>query len=65
MVYVYAALGFAIGFGFGQMLLFSLLRGVSREKMLKDKNIQYKYGLLNWLIAILGALAAVALYERY
>ncbi|MCK5383960.1 MAG: hypothetical protein KAJ29_00195 [Alphaproteobacteria bacterium] len=65
MIYVYGIIGFTVGFSFGQMFLFFLLRGMSREKMLNDKYIQLKYGLLNWLIAILGAYGAVFLYQRY
>jgi ABC-type antimicrobial peptide transport system permease subunit len=63
MIYVYGIIGFAVGFGFGQMLLFFLLRGVSKEDMLNDKHIQLKYGFLNWSIALLCCYGAVALYR--
>ncbi len=65
MIYVYGILGFAIGFGFGQMLLFFLLRGVSKEDMLNDKYIQLKYGLLNWGVSLLSCYGAVRLYQLY
>lgn len=65
MFYVYVIAGFTVGFSLGQLFLFFLLRGVSKEKMLKDKNIHLKYGLLNWLVALLGAYLAALLYQRY
>jgi len=65
MIYVCGIVGFTIGFAFGQMLLFFLLRGVSKEDMLNDKYIQLKYGLLNWGVALLGGYGAILLYQRY
>lgn len=65
MIYICAVTGFIIGFSFGQLLLFFLLRGVSREKMLEDKYIQLKYGTINWIVALFGAYAGVAIYQQY
>lgn len=65
MVYVLGVIGFISGFIAGQMLLLFLLRNVSKEDMLNDKYIKVKYGLLNWIIAILGSYSAVMMYERY
>lgn len=65
MIYVYGIVGFTLGFSLGQVLLFHLLRGMSKEKMLNDKHIQFKYGLLNWGVALLFCYGAVALYQSY
>lgn len=65
MVYVLGVIGFIGGFIAGQMFLFFLLRNVSKEDMLNDKYIKVKYGLLNWIVAILGSYGAVMMYERY
>ncbi len=65
MIYMCGMFGFAVGFGVGQVILFFLLRGVSREDMLNDKHIQLKYGLLNWAIALLSCYGTVRLYQLY
>lgn len=59
MIYVFGTLGFIGGFILGQMVLALLLRGKSREDLLNDKSLRWKYGLLNWLIALLAAASAV------
>jgi ABC-type antimicrobial peptide transport system permease subunit len=65
MVYVLGAIGFIGGFVFGQMLLFFMLRNVSKEDLLNDPYIKWKYGLTNWACAILGAYSFVAMYGRF
>ncbi len=64
MIYVAGVLGFLGGFALGLMLLYFLLRNVSKEDMLNDPYIKWKYGILNWIIAILGSYSAVSMYER-
>ena len=59
MIYVFGTLGFFCGFILGQMILAYLLRGKSREELLNDKSLRWKYGVLNWLIALLTAASAV------
>lgn len=63
MVYLFGTLGFIAGFIAGQIVLARLLRGVSRDRLLEDKSLRWKYGLLNWVIAIGTAAAAVWLYD--
>lgn len=65
MVYVVAVIGFIGGFVFGQMALYFLLRHKSREELLNDKYLKWKFGLLNWLLALLGAYSFVAMYNQY
>ncbi len=65
MIYVVGTLGFIGGFALGLMLLYFLLRNVDKEDLLNDNYIKWKYGLLNWAIAILGAYSAVSTYERF
>lgn len=63
MVYLFGTLGFIAGFILGQMVLAYLLRGVSRDRLLEDKSLRWKYGLLNWVIAVGTAAAVVWLYD--
>ena len=65
MVYVVGFIGLIFGFGMGQALLFFLLRDVPKEDLLEDETIKYKYGLLNWIVAVFGAYLAVSIYNRY
>ncbi|PCJ03269.1 MAG: hypothetical protein COB14_00630 [Alphaproteobacteria bacterium] len=65
MVYVAGIIGLIGGFMCGLMLLTFLLRNVKREDLMNDPYIKWKYGLLNWGCAILGAYAGVSMYEKY
>lgn len=65
MVYVAGVIGFIGGFCLGVMLLSFLLRNVSQEDLLNDRYLRWKYGILSWLIAVLGAYSGVQMYERY
>ncbi|HBR69528.1 MAG TPA: hypothetical protein DEA55_09160 [Rhodospirillaceae bacterium] len=65
MVYVMGVVGFIFGFIAGQMLLYFMLRHRSREDLLNDPSLKWKYGILNWLIAGLGASSFMSMYERY
>lgn len=65
MVYGIGILGFIAGFIAGQMLLYFMLRHKSREELLNDPYIKWKYGLLNWGVAALGAYAFVTVYQEY
>lgn len=65
MVYGIGILGFIAGFIAGQMLLYFMLRHKSREELLNDPYIKWKYGLLNWGVAALGAYAFVKVYQEY
>ena len=64
MIYIVGIIGFILGFIAGIVLLTFLLQNVSKDDMLNDPYIKWKYGLLNWLIAILGSYISVSIYER-
>lgn len=65
MVYIAGGVGLVGGFIAGQMLLMVLLRHKSNREIVRDKAIHWSYGLLNWIVAGLGAWAGVSLYVRY
>ncbi len=65
MIYVVGIVGLVGGFIAGQMLLYFLLRHRSREDLLGDPSVKWTYGLLNWMIAALGAYAFVSMYQQY
>ena len=58
-------LGFFGGFCLGMMVLHFLLRHKSREDLLNDRGLKWKFGLLNWGFAALGAYAFVYMYKAY
>ena len=64
MIYIAGIIGFILGFIIGLMLLSFLLNNISKEDMLNDPYIKWKYGTLNWIIAISGSYIAVSIYER-
>ena len=65
MIYVIGTFGFFSGFILGQMILLVLLRGRSREELLTDRGLRWKYGALNWLVALATAASAVWIYDIY
>jgi len=65
MIYVVGFFGFIGGFALGMMVLMFLLKNVSKEDLLNDPYIKWKYGILNWAIAGLGVYSAISMYERY
>lgn len=65
MIYVIGTIGFISGFFLGQLLLLRILRNVPKDELLENKSLHWKYGLLNWLIAILTAASAVWLYNHH
>ncbi|HEY8190745.1 MAG TPA: hypothetical protein VIF12_08665 [Micavibrio sp.] len=64
MAYLVGIMGFIGGFVSGQLLLMFMLRHKSNSELQQDKSLRI-YGLLNWLVAILGAAAMVTLYRHY
>ncbi|GEM_PF-557046 len=65
MIYLVGTLGFVSGFILGQFILFRILRDVPKEELLENKSLHWKFGLLNWLIALLTAASAVWLYHQH
>lgn len=65
MIYVFGIFGFVSGFALGQMVLYFLLRHISRDELLNNQNLRWTYGIMNWLIAALGSYSCVVLYQSY
>lgn len=65
MIYIMGIIGFIGGFAIGQMLLLFLLRHKTKEDLLNDPAIKWRYGLLNWGLAVLGAWFMVESYTRF
>jgi len=64
MITVFGIVGFIGGFCAGQMLLAFMLRHKTNEELKADKSLKI-YGLLNWVVAVLGAVAFTAIYRKY
>lgn len=65
MVYLVGVFGFVGGFAIGQMVLYFLLRDVPSDKLLSDPYLKWKYGLLNWAIAVFASYCSVVTYQEY
>lgn len=65
MVYLAGIIGLIGGFSLGQMVLLRLLKDYSNEEIMQNKNLRWTYGVLNWLVAILGSTAMVWAYKQY
>lgn len=65
MVYVVGIIGFIGGFLAGQLLLLRLLKDRPTEDLLNNKSLKWTYGILNWIIAAIGAYSFVFLYGEY
>jgi hypothetical protein len=60
-MWIYGLTGFAIGFVLGMITNAYFLRNVPKAKYITDKSMRLRYGLLNWVIALLGFVAGVAI----
>jgi hypothetical protein len=65
MVWLAGIIGLLAGFAAGQVILMRLLKDKSRHELLNDKDLRWKYGLFNWLIAAGTCLIAIGLYRYY
>jgi ABC-type antimicrobial peptide transport system permease subunit len=65
MLFVIGLIGFIAGFMFGQMILRRILAGKSKQELMDNKGLHWKYGTLNWLIALLAMAAAMKIYEHW
>lgn len=65
MIYIMGTFGLILGFFIGQMVLYFLLRNVPKDDLLNDRYIKWKYGLLCWIIAILGSYVFSNMYAYY
>ena len=58
-------LGLVIGFLSGLGILNILLKDKTREELKTDKSLQRKYGLIGWVVAVLGAYAGWLLADYF
>lgn len=65
MVYIAGIVGFIAGFLAGQKLLLYILRDYSNEELMQDKSLRWKFGTLNWALAIFGAVLATWIYNSF
>lgn len=65
MTYLIAGAGFIGGFSLGLYLISQFLKGRSRQELVSDKSLRWKYGLIVWVMAGLGAWSAVWAYGQY
>jgi hypothetical protein len=65
MEWVVGIIGFLSGFALGQIALLRWLKDRTRAELMNNKDLHFKYGLINWAFAILGALCALWVYDYY
>lgn len=65
MGYLAGIIGFILGFFIGQSLLLRMLKGYSNKELFDDPSLRWKFGTLNWLLAIVGSYAALWLYNYF
>lgn len=65
MVYIFALIGLAMGFGIGLGIINVLLRHKSIKTIKSDTSLRWTYGLLVWVFAGFGAWAGVWLHNIY
>lgn len=63
MVYIFAFVGFVMGFGVGLGVINVLLRNRSLKDIQNDKSLRFRSGLAVWVFAGLGGWAGVWLYN--
>ncbi len=64
VVYVVGVVGFFGGFCAGQLLLMFLLRHKTNAELKSDPSLKV-YGLLNWVVAVLGMVTMLWIYQQY
>jgi len=65
MVYVAGTIGFILGFALGMYIIALKLRNIPREELLTNKALWWAYGTLIWIIALVGCLSAIYLYNSH
>lgn len=64
-IYIAAGIGLCLGFGIGQVIIYMMLADTPKEELQENKKLKIQYGLINWAVALLGALIASYLYRWY
>jgi hypothetical protein len=65
MVYIFAIIGFFMGFGVGLGTINVLLRHRSKKDIQDDKSLRWTYGILVWFFAGVGCWLGVLIYNSY
>lgn len=65
MVYVISILGFIGGFAAGLFIIQFFLRGKSNKELKTDKGLHWKFGIIPWAMAVLGAYSGMMLWTEY
>ena len=65
MIYVAGILGFVGGFALSQMILYFFLRNKTKEELLEDRYLKWKYGTLSWAITIFSTYTMIETYRLY
>jgi ABC-type antimicrobial peptide transport system permease subunit len=60
-MWIYGLLGFVIGFIIGMGMNMYLLQEMPREELRRNKDMRFRYGLLNWAVAFIGMFIALTL----
>lgn len=64
MVYIFTLFGFLIGFGIGLGTANVLLRNKTKDEILKDQSIRWKYGSLIWIFGFVGAWLGLIIHNN-
>lgn len=65
MIYVAGFIGFIGGFALGQIVLGYLLRSRTKEELLEDRSLRWKYGTLHWIIVFTSVYATIQMYHQF
>ncbi len=65
MVYVISIIGFIGGFALGLFLIQLFLKNKSNKDLLQDKGLKWKFGLIPWVTAIIGAYSAMYVLTEF
>jgi undecaprenyl pyrophosphate phosphatase UppP len=64
MVYIFALVGFVIGFGVGLGVINVLLRHYTKKQLKTDSSLRWRYGLAVWVFAGLGGWLGIWLHNN-
>jgi uncharacterized membrane protein YfcA len=65
MVYVLSVIGFIGGFALGLFFIQLFLKNKSNEELLKDRGLKWKFGLIPWIGAIIGAYSMMVICTEF
>lgn len=65
MVYVISIIGFIGGFALGLFFIQLFLKNKSNKDLLEDKGLKWKFGLIPWVTAIMGAYSMMYVWFNF